>query len=117
MERTFEERLRDQATLSLDVTERILLGKQDVPDAQRKTALSLIGGQLKQQAVNNGRVTQIISLTKLGIQDKGVREKLAHAALLSLLPGVALGVALPEPTSGEVTAETQPALAAPATQG
>ena len=83
---TFESRLREQATKSLDITERVLNGKDEVPEQQRRTALSMISGQLKQQAVSNGKITQIISLTKLGVRDPAVRERIALTALEELLP-------------------------------
>ena len=94
--KTFETRLRQQAALSLDVTERVLLGNAEVPENQRKTALALISGQLKQQQVANGRITQIISLTRLGIRDAHVREQVALAALREILPEEPV---LPEPAT------------------
>lgn len=82
----FETRLREQATAALDITEKILQGDMTMAPIQQKTALAMIGGQIKQAGVNNGRITQIISLTKLGVRDAGTRESIARAALEGLLP-------------------------------
>jgi len=100
---TFNEKLSAQALSGLDVTERILKG-EDVSVLQARTAVSLISGKLKSQAVQNGRITQIISLTRLGITDQGKREQIAVAALRELIPAVMI-------TSGEVAPSSKKALA------
>ena len=95
----FEERLREQASSALYVTERVLNGGEEVPESQRKTAIALISGALKAQAVSNGRVTQIISLTKLGIRDPDVRESIAREALRGILPAAVFA------SSGQVSSD------------
>jgi hypothetical protein len=99
----FDDKLSAQALRSLDITELILEGKE-VTSMQARTATSLISGKLKSQAVKNGRVTQIISLVKLGIQDAEKRERIATTALMEIIPTAML-------TSGEVAGKSPKALA------
>lgn len=98
---TFEERLNSQATLGLDVTERVLKG-EDVAGLQTRTALSVIKAKLTHESVQNGRVSRIISLAKLGVTDAAVRQRIAEAALMTMLPGVAMsqiGAAAEQPAA------------------
>lgn len=85
-EKLFNEALDEQAMSALVVTGRILSGDEAVPEAARKTALSMISSKLKQDSNFNGRITRIISVTKLGVRDVAVREAIALEALRSLLP-------------------------------
>jgi len=86
---TFDSRLKEQALLGLEVTDRILRG-EDVSNLQGRTAISIVGAELKNQSNENGRVSRIISLAKLGVTDAAVRQTIAEAALKVLLPNVQL---------------------------
>jgi len=99
----FKNKLSEQALKSLEVTERILAG-EEVSMLQARTATSLISGKLKSQAVENGRITQIISLTKIGIKDAEKREAIASTALRELIPAAMIA-------SGEAEAKSRKALA------
>lgn len=83
---TFEQELSRQAATSLGVTERILRG-EEIGALQGRTAISMISNQIKHDSVQNGRISRVISLVKLGVRDEATRERIARVALDSLLPG------------------------------
>ena len=84
---TFDERLKQQAMQGLDITERVLKG-EEVAGIQARVAMGLISGELKHASNENGKITRVISLVKLGVTDVGARQRIAEAALAMLLPNV-----------------------------
>ena len=90
---TFEVRLREQATKSLDVTEAIITTGAEAPQQQVRTALALITGELKQQANRTRQMAQMISLTRFAVRDAATRERIALGILGPLLPAGTLPAA------------------------
>lgn len=108
---TFRQRLEQQAAQALDITEQILTGSGEPLPLQSRTALAMLSSQIKQQQVDNGRIGQVVSLTKLGITDKEERGTITRAALRNLLPEGIVSA------SGAVLAKTPEALAPNTEQG
>lgn len=96
---------------SHEIIADVLSGVETVTEAQRKTALAMVSGALKERQVQNGHITQIISLTKLGVRDPNIREQIALTALRSLLPEGTVVMA-----SGGVPAPSSPTLAGDTSQ-
>lgn len=107
MKMTFDERLREQATTSLNITEQIITTGVEVPQQQARTALAMIASELKQQANRTRQMAQMISLTRFAVRDPGTRERIALGILAPLLPAGTLLAA-----SGQVAEKESEALAA-----
>ena len=64
-----------------------VLDGKEVAEAQRKTALAVLSGDVKEKQAISGKAARVIGLVK-HLRVRETREEIALAALAELLPGV-----------------------------